>query len=260
MILLPRPRIPFLIALALAIPTYGVSLGIFYFAFKRPHDSVAASAILAAAKLSMQTRRAGQLFNVNRAAIERVFAKFSDPTIELKYGIGAPFIRWGVLSHPMLNAGRAFTLRVDRRGGTVNVEASPGEAWWLLTDRVWLGRRGTAPGLPASLYITVDHADEDVKFDDPENAAIGLLILELADAKAQVELSSLTYGRISDFVESHQLGAEWFPDYVRMYFFVDINKQTFSVNVTNLDPDKENAGGIRISASVHRMAAMAEAG
>ena len=37
MILFPRPRIPYLIAVALAIPTWGISLVIFYFVFKRPY-------------------------------------------------------------------------------------------------------------------------------------------------------------------------------------------------------------------------------
>ena len=98
MSLFPRPRIPHLFALALAIPTYGVSLVIFYFAFKRPYDSVALSAILARAKLSMETRRAGQLVRVSTGAIERVFAKFSDRASALKYGSGVPFVGWGILS------------------------------------------------------------------------------------------------------------------------------------------------------------------
>src|SRR5690349_6544494 len=63
--LFPRPRVLFLISLALAIPTYGASLAIFYFIFKRPYDSSATSLILATAKSCLETGRDGELFHVN---------------------------------------------------------------------------------------------------------------------------------------------------------------------------------------------------
>lgn len=134
MILFPRPRILYLIAMALAIPTYGASLAIFYFFLKRPYDSRAASLILAAANSCLKTGRDEALFHVNRAAIERVFSKFSLPELELKYGAGVPFVRWGVLVHPMINRGEPFTLRITRDGGNVKIEASAGEVWWLLKE------------------------------------------------------------------------------------------------------------------------------
>lgn len=82
----------------------------------------------------METGRDEELFRVNRAAIERVFSKFALPDFELKYGVGAPFVRWGVLVHPMINGGGAFSLRVTRNGGDVKIEASEGEVWWLLKE------------------------------------------------------------------------------------------------------------------------------
>lgn len=248
MILFPRPRVPYVIALLLALPTYGAALAVFYFLFKRPYDKAAVNAIFAAAKLSMQSRKVRTVFKVNRGAIQRVFAKFSDPAAALKYGIGVPFIDWGVLRHPLLNAGMPFTVRVDRQGDTLHVEASPGEAWWLLTDRVWLGRRGTAPGLPTGLSIKADAGDEDRLSDDPQDAAVALLLWTLASEGEPTELPSLTYEQISDFASRHELGAEWYPDYQGMRFWVCINKREYRVDVTNLDPSKGDDGRVRVSA------------
>lgn len=134
MILFPRPRVLHLIALALAIPTYGASLAIFYFVFKRPYDSRATSLILARAKNCLTTGLDDELFKVNRAAVSRVFSKFSVPELEMKYGSGAPFIHWGVLVHPMINAGAPFSLRVTRRGDNIRIEAMDGEDWRLLKE------------------------------------------------------------------------------------------------------------------------------
>ncbi|KWT70847.1 MULTISPECIES: hypothetical protein [unclassified Variovorax] len=248
MILFPRPRVLFLVALALAIPSWGASLFVFYLAFKRPYDKVARNAILALAKSSMEKRRAGQLVKVNRAAIEGVFSKFSDPAMTLKYGIGVPFVRWGILTHPMLNDGKPFTLRIDSNGGAINVEASPGEAWWLLTDQLWLGRRGTAPGLPANVRIKTGEEVEDQTFEDPENAAFCMLFMELAHRGEKIEVPSLSYGRLSDFAFDHKLGAEWFPDHMGMRFYVNLNGRDYWACADNLDPSKMDAGGVRLSA------------
>lgn len=82
----------------------------------------------------MSTGLDDELFKVNRAAISRVFSKFSVPALELKYGSGAPFIHWGVLVHPMINEGAPFTLRVTRSGGGIKIEARDGEDWTLLKE------------------------------------------------------------------------------------------------------------------------------
>ncbi len=109
MILFPRPRIFFLVACALALPTYGISLAAFYFFIKRPYDSKGVNAILATSQHCLRTGLSETLHNVNRAAIERTFAKFGSSSIEAKYGPGVPFIRWGVLEHPMINDGKPFS-------------------------------------------------------------------------------------------------------------------------------------------------------
>jgi hypothetical protein len=248
MILFLRPRIIFLFALALAIPTWGVSLLVFYFAFKRPYDSRGASAILAEAKRSMETRRAQQLSHLNRGAISRVFSKFTDPLFVDKHESTVPFVHWGVLRHPMLNGGQLFTLRVNRKGDEIHVEASPGEAWWLLTDQVWLGRRGTAPGLPASLVIKPNDLVEPAASSDPQDTAIGLLIMELSVLNMSVQLTPLTYGEINAFAERHELSAEWYQDYGSMKIWLTINNLDYRVDVTNLEPSKKLEGPIEMSA------------
>ena len=131
----PRPRILFFIALALAIPTYAISLVIFYFLFKKPYDSKAASLILAEAKRCLESGLDGELFAVNRGAIERVFWKFSDVDAALKYGVGVVNVNWGVIIHPMINGGKPFTLRVTKiDGGRIKIEAADGEDWRYLQE------------------------------------------------------------------------------------------------------------------------------
>lgn len=131
----PRPRILFFIALALAIPTYAVSLIIFYFLFKRPYDSKATSLILATAKNCLKTGLDGELFAINRGAIERVFGKFSDTKLAQKYGVGAVNVNWGVINHPMINGGNSFTLRVTKEGGgRIKIEVGQGEDWRFLRE------------------------------------------------------------------------------------------------------------------------------
>ncbi len=131
----PRPRILFFIALALAIPTYGISLVIFYFLFKRPYDSKATSLILAKAKNCLESGLNGELFAVNGGAIERVFSKFADADMAKKYGVGAINVNWGVIFHPMINGGNPFTLRVTKEGGgRITIEAADGEDWRYLQE------------------------------------------------------------------------------------------------------------------------------
>ncbi|MFO1252981.1 hypothetical protein [Inhella sp.] len=206
------------------------------------------NAILAAAKQSMATGQVYLLFNVNRGAIGRVFGKFSNSLLALKHGAGVPFIDWGVLQHPKLNGGEPFTLRVVRQGACIHVEASPGEAWWLLTDKVWLDRRGATSDLQVSLSIKAEASDPEKAFNDPNNVAIALLILKLANQEVDAELPSLTYDRISDFAFEHKLGADWSAGYRHLRFFVCIDGHEFIVEATNMDATKEGDGGVRISA------------
>lgn len=133
--MIPRPRLLFFISAALAIPTYGISLVIFYFLFKRPYDSKATSLILAEAKRCLESGLTSELFAVNRGAIERVFGKFSDVDMALKYGVGVVNVNWGVIVHPMINEGKPFSLRVTKvGGGQITIEATDGEDWRYLQE------------------------------------------------------------------------------------------------------------------------------
>lgn len=132
----PHPRLAFWISVALAIPTYGASLAIFYFVLKRPYDSKAISLILAEARRSLETGQEGELFHVNSAATGRLFLKFADAQAAKKYGVGVPFVQWGLITHPMINGGAPFSLRVsdERSGARVRIEAAAGEDWTLLKE------------------------------------------------------------------------------------------------------------------------------
>lgn len=249
--LFPRPRIPFFIALALAFVTWGISLLIFYFVFKRQYDSTGLSAICGAANTSMRTRKTQTLVKVNRAAIDRVYSKFGDVDLCLKYGLGAPMIHWGVLRHPMLNDGQPFTLRVNRKGESVHVEASPGEAWWLLTDRLWLGRMGTAPGLPKSLKFSPDESIEGEESTDPEDMAMAMLIWELSRLEVEFEVPSLTIERVFEFASKHgQPDWVWEHYWENMRLWVCINTTTYFVGVRNLNVAKKEAGHVGLTVTV----------
>lgn len=134
MFLFPHPRSLFFISLALAIPTYGISLLVFYFLFKRPFDSKATSLILAKAKGCLASGLDDDLFSVNSGATARVFSKFSVPHLGVRYGTGTALVRWGVLIHPMINGGKPFTLRITKEGGggRIKIEAVDGEDWRYL--------------------------------------------------------------------------------------------------------------------------------
>lgn len=246
----PRPRFLFLIALALAIPTWGISLAVFFLVFKRHYDSKGTSAILAASKTALRTRRAEQVFRVNKAAIDRVFTKYASPVHSENLGLTLPHVRWGVLQHPMINSGQPFTLRTDTLDGeVVNVEAGPGKAWWLLTDRLWLGRRGTAPGIPHSMNLRADNDFEDRFCTAPEDTAMALLILELEHGEGEVVLSTPDYDWIGDWAQNNHFSVEFFPNYSRMRIFLYIGQNGYWLSVTNMEPEKKGAGSVRLRAS-----------
>lgn len=89
---------------------------------------------MATAKRCLESERDGALFHLNRAAIERMLSKFTVPELALKYSPSVPFVRWGVLVHPLINEGAQFTLRVTRAGGNIKIEASDGDDWRLLQE------------------------------------------------------------------------------------------------------------------------------
>lgn len=126
----------FLLAAALAIPTYGASL-LGFFLLKRLYDNRAVSAILAQAVISMRQELTTELFRVNRAAIQKLFARFCiEGTADGIY-VGGISIRWGVFSHPMIEGGKQFSLRVIcQPRGAVDIKAAPGIDHEILSERL----------------------------------------------------------------------------------------------------------------------------
>ena len=235
MIIFPRPRLLYLAALALAIPTYGVSIAVFYFGFKRPYDSRAASLILSKAKSCIQTGRGETLSNVNRAAIERVFSKFSVPEQELRCGVGVPFVRWGVLRHPMINDGQTFTLRIIREGGNLTIEAGKGEAWWLLQD-------------PSE---DIGSANSRPTYTDESTERFWALIKRAAQTGEQIELRNLKYEAFANFAErdDHYVD-EYFSDYRGMRFWRDFDDAQYYVEVRTIEPAQMGESGVLISSHI----------
>lgn len=124
----------FILAAALALPTYGISLAAF-FILKRSYDNRTVGAILAQAVISMREGVTKELFRVNRAAIDKLFTRFGvHGTGDICYFDGY-FMRWGIFSHPMIDSGRRFSLRVTYHPrGAVDIIAAPGIDEEVLSD------------------------------------------------------------------------------------------------------------------------------
>lgn len=116
----------FAIAAALAIPTYGISLVVFFF-LKSKYDKTAVNAIMASAVSSMRTNAPHTLYKVNRSAIRRVFSKFCEDGVGTRDYHQGHVSAYGTLRHPLINNGEEFSLRLFREpGGTTMILAAPG--------------------------------------------------------------------------------------------------------------------------------------
>lgn len=131
----------------LAIPTWGLSLVVFFLA-KSWLDKKAANAIIGAMATSLRTVDGVNLYHINRAAVRRaietVGIEIREPA-HTKQGISF-YPALGI--HPMLNNGEPFSFYIyyePRRGtrNTIEVFAAPGESENILSiaDRARL----TAP-------------------------------------------------------------------------------------------------------------------
>ncbi len=126
----------FILAAILAIPTYGASLLVF-FLLKRSYDNRTVSAILAQAVISMRQRLTTELFRVNRAAIQKLFTSFCIEGTEDGFEVKGTFMQWGVFSHPMIEGGKKFSLRVIYQPrGAVDIKAAPGIDDEVLSDHL----------------------------------------------------------------------------------------------------------------------------
>lgn len=126
----------FLVAAALAIPTFGVSLVVFFF-LKRAIDKKAMSTILGMAVTSMRTEVTQELFHINRGAIHKLFDRFCVDSSEEVRNFNGASIYWGLFRHPMINEGRSFSMRVIYiPRGNVHVKAAPGVDHDILSENV----------------------------------------------------------------------------------------------------------------------------
>lgn len=126
----------FLIAAVVSIPTWGVSLVIFWF-LKRAYDKRMASAILAKAVISMRQGIGEELFRVNLSSIYRVFEGFQVEGTGSSMNVEGVWLQWGVIRHPMINGGSEFSLRVIYQPrGHVIIDAAPGVNERILSEEV----------------------------------------------------------------------------------------------------------------------------
>lgn len=123
----------FVLSVVLAIPTFGVSL-LVLFLVKNWFDNRAMSALLSAAVASMKIRGTQEIYHVNRAAIKKVFSRFSDePPVEDNigqfYGIRGAAVYFGLVQHPKINNNQVFSARffyMPGNGSPVAVKAAAG--------------------------------------------------------------------------------------------------------------------------------------
>jgi hypothetical protein len=86
-----------IVAMGLAIPTFGMSLVIWLY-LKHIYDNKAVNLILIQAKRSSNNgRQAEHLFGVNNASIRRVYSYFRDHSKPVKE---SPNEYWGIIIHP----------------------------------------------------------------------------------------------------------------------------------------------------------------
>lgn len=118
-------------SLALAVPTFGISL-IFFFIIKNWFDNKAMSSLLGAAVTAMREDVSQERYHINRAAIKKVFARYGESQPEVhNFNSGGVTSYWGLVRHPMINNNQVFSVRFGYipRDGTTNtvfIKAAPG--------------------------------------------------------------------------------------------------------------------------------------
>jgi len=129
--------VSFLISAALAIPTFGASLLVFYL-LKKSFDGKAMSAIFNRAVRTMSTEVTEELFHVNQGAIHKAFRNFCVDSSRQFRKLGSFSIYWGVFMHPMINGGEKFSMRVIYvPRGNVHIKAAPGIDSEILSDKIF---------------------------------------------------------------------------------------------------------------------------
>lgn len=158
----------FTLSAALAIPTWGFSLIVFFFV-KNWFDRKAMSAILGMAVTSMRQKITQELYHINKGAVHMLFDRFclSETRQVRNLDGGVASVYWGVFQHPMIEDGRRFSLRViyTPRSGTTNtihIKAAPGVDDDVLSANIFAPLFGaTLAAQPAFPVVSV--SDERVE-------------------------------------------------------------------------------------------------
>lgn len=231
-------------SLLLAIPTSGVSLLVF-FIVKNWFDSKAMSSLLGAAAIAMREESHQQRFHVNRAAIRKVFSRFSDSSPHvMKIGNGVATIYCGLVRHPMINNNKLFSVRfVYLRGfglrNNVIVSAASGFDLFVLS----IGERDFSNSL-----LQLETTNRISYVSPKDHKEIEDLVSQMArHAPIQCTFPKFRYRDISNFSDRGCNWAEWFSDYRGMCFSTDIGEFEYVVNVRTLDTSMKSDSGIILS-------------
>lgn len=85
----------------------------------------------------MSDGRTTELFRVNRAAIEKLFGRFCIEGTDDGCNVKGHSMRWGLFSHPMIDKGRQFSLRVTYYPrGAADIKAAFGIDEEVLSDHL----------------------------------------------------------------------------------------------------------------------------
>lgn len=235
------------LAIILAIPTFGISLLVFFIA-KNWFDTRAMSSLLGAAATAIKEEVSQERYHINRAAILKVFSKYSDKSPEVhSLGRGGVTLYWGLVRHPMINGNNVFSVRfgyIPRQGtsNTVFIKAAPGLNPEVLSaddlNAFSFDSVSSNEGI-ANVHNAIPRSDSEIKD----------LIVNLSGANGStLDFPKFRYGDMCNFVSKYSNGTEYYENYGGVNFWVDIGDYEYWVYVKNLNPGKEDNGGVSISA------------
>lgn len=237
--------ISLLAAVLLAIPTWGISL-IVFFLIKNWFDNQAMSSLLGAAAVAMRNEVSEERYHVNRAAIEKVFTRFAvEPRQILNMAAPGNTLYSAVLRHPMINDNKEFSVRFaytprDGTRNTVFIKAAPGRDHSVLSGDD-IASLAAGMGIFAPVGNPISHArpksDQDI---------IKMILQVAQSSSSQIDFPNLRYGDLADFVDRSKVGVEYFSGYSGLRFWIDIGEYCYAVSAENLDPTAKDAGTVSL--------------
>lgn len=234
------------LCLVMLIPTFGLSL-VFFFVVKNWFDTKAMSSLLGGAVTAIRAEVSQERYHINRAAIYKVFSKYSDspPEVLSLTGKGGATLYWGLVQHPMINNNQIFSVRfgyLPRTGmkNTVYIKAAPGIAPDVLS----------ADDLNAVLINNPAASEFSYPGFGSEEIIKGLIIQSAKANTVACKCSNLHYVKISDLAEKFSNGTEWFANYEGMRFWINIGELEYAVYVKTLNPCEADTSGVSISAKI----------